>query len=160
MNNGLLTLWYSRESQRDGLPWWLRWESACSVGDLDLIPGLGRSPGGGKGYPLPFSGLENSMHCIVHEAAKSWTRLRMIEVANLKYCWTTTCLPVPFVIIKPKLEMLKNLDPHAEKQQSLIVQFFQNDLIFCSLYASVSNLIEYCLSGGESLAHPCVLLEL
>ena len=56
--------------------------------------------------------------------------------------------------------MLKNLDPHAEKQQSLIVQFFQNDLIFCSLYASVSNLIEYCLSGGESLAYPCVLLEL
>ena len=36
-------------------------ESACNVGDLDLIPGLGRSPGGGKGYSLQFSGLENSM---------------------------------------------------------------------------------------------------
>ena len=35
-------------------------ESACSVGDLGLIPGLGRSPGEGKGYPLQYSGLENS----------------------------------------------------------------------------------------------------
>ena len=36
-------------------------ESACSVGDLGSIPGLGRSPGEGKGYPLQCSGLENSM---------------------------------------------------------------------------------------------------
>ena len=36
-------------------------ESACSAGDLGLIPGLGRSPGEGKGYPLQYSGLENSM---------------------------------------------------------------------------------------------------
>ena len=36
-------------------------ESACNVGDLGLIPGLGRSPGEGKGYPLQYSGLENSM---------------------------------------------------------------------------------------------------
>ena len=39
-------------------------ESACNVGDLGLIPGLGRSPGEGKGYPLEYSGLENSMDCI------------------------------------------------------------------------------------------------
>ena len=36
-------------------------ESACNVGDLGLIPGLERSPGEGKGYPLQYSGLENSM---------------------------------------------------------------------------------------------------
>jgi len=36
-------------------------ESACSVGDLGLIPGLGRFPGEGKGYPLQYSGLENPM---------------------------------------------------------------------------------------------------
>ena len=41
-------------------------ESACNVGDLSLIPGLGRSPGEGKGYPLQYSGLENSMDCMVH----------------------------------------------------------------------------------------------
>jgi len=36
-------------------------ESACNVGELGLIPGLGKSPGEGKGYPLQYSGLENSM---------------------------------------------------------------------------------------------------
>ena len=50
-------------------------ESACNVGDLGLIPGLGKSPGEGKGYPLQYSGLENSMDCIVHGVAKSQTRL-------------------------------------------------------------------------------------
>ena len=41
-------------------------ESACSAGDLGSIPGLGRFPGEGKGYPLQYSGLENSMDCIVY----------------------------------------------------------------------------------------------
>ena len=36
-------------------------ESTCNVGDLGLVPGLGRSPGKGNGYPLQYSGLENSM---------------------------------------------------------------------------------------------------
>ena len=36
-------------------------ESACSAGDLGSIPGLGKFPGEGKGYPLQYSGLENSM---------------------------------------------------------------------------------------------------
>ena len=40
-------------------------ESTCSVGDLSSISGLGRSPGEGNGYPLQYSGLENSMDCIV-----------------------------------------------------------------------------------------------
>ena len=47
--------------------------SACNVGDLGSIPGLGRSPGEGKGYPLQYSGQENYMDCIVHGVAKSWT---------------------------------------------------------------------------------------
>ena len=42
-------------------------ESACNAGDLGSIPGLGRSPGGGKGYPLQYSGLENSMDCVIVE---------------------------------------------------------------------------------------------
>ena len=50
-------------------------ESACNAGDLGLIPGLGRSPEEGKGYPLQYSGLKNSMDSIVHGVAKSWTRL-------------------------------------------------------------------------------------
>ena len=43
--------------------------------DMGSVPGCGRSPGEGKGYPLQYSGLENSMHCIVHRVAKSQTQL-------------------------------------------------------------------------------------
>ena len=50
-------------------------ESTCNTGDLDLIPESGRSPGEGKGSPLQYFGLENSMDCIVHGVAKSWTQL-------------------------------------------------------------------------------------
>ena len=53
-------------------------ESACNAGDPGLIPGLGRSPGGGKGYPLQYSCLGNSMDegawwATVHGVTKSWT---------------------------------------------------------------------------------------
>ena len=48
-------------------------ESACNAGHLGSIPGLRRSLGEGKGYPLEYSGLENSMDYIVHGVAKSWT---------------------------------------------------------------------------------------
>ena len=41
--------------------------------DLGSIPGLGRSSGEGKGYPLQYSGLENSMDCITHGVTKSRT---------------------------------------------------------------------------------------
>ena len=45
------------------------------MGDLGLIPGLERSPRGGNGYPLQYSGLENPMDFIVHGVTKSWTQL-------------------------------------------------------------------------------------
>ena len=50
-------------------------EFACNAGDPSSIPGLGRSAGEGIGDPLPYSGLENSMDCIVHGVAKSQTQL-------------------------------------------------------------------------------------
>ena len=50
-------------------------ESTCNAGDLSLIPGLGRSLGEGKGYPLQYSVLENSMNNIVHGVARSQTQL-------------------------------------------------------------------------------------
>ena len=50
-------------------------EFACKAGDLGSIPGLGRSHGEGKGYPLQYYGMENSMDCIVLGVAKSQTRL-------------------------------------------------------------------------------------
>ena len=49
-------------------------ESTCNVGDLGSIPGLEKSPGERKGYPLQYSGLENSMDCIAHGVPKSQTQ--------------------------------------------------------------------------------------
>ena len=49
-------------------------EITFNEGDLGSVPGLERSPGGGKGYPLQYSGLENSMDSIVHGVTKSQTR--------------------------------------------------------------------------------------
>ena len=60
-------------------------ESACSAGDLGLIPGLRRSPGEGNSYPLQYSGLENSMECIVHRVTKSRTRLSDFHFTSSLY---------------------------------------------------------------------------
>ena len=48
-------------------------ESACNAGDMGSIPGLGRIPGEGNGYPLQYSGLENFMDCsIVCGVTRTW----------------------------------------------------------------------------------------
>ena len=52
-------------------------EPACNEGDLGSNTGLGRSPGEGNGYPLQYSGLENSMDCI----SMGWQRVRHDWVA-------------------------------------------------------------------------------
>ena len=57
-------------------------ESACRAGDLGLMPGLERSPEAGKGYPLQYSGLENSMDCMIHGVHKE---LDMTERLSLIY---------------------------------------------------------------------------
>ena len=67
-------------------------ESACNAGDLGSVPRLGRSPGEGSSYPLQYSGLENSMNCIVHGVTKSLTQLsvnvvlciEVLVIINLK----------------------------------------------------------------------------
>ena len=57
--------------------------NAEDVEDLDLIPGLGRSPGGEHGYPLQYSGLEKSMDYAVHGVAKSQTQLGRFDFRYL-----------------------------------------------------------------------------
>ena len=69
-------------------------ESASNAGDLGSIPGLGRSPEEGKGYPLQYSGLENSMDYIVHMVAKrhdwvtftfpfvDWVKFQLLSMAE------------------------------------------------------------------------------
>ena len=71
------------------LPWWLR-QSAYNAGDLGLIPGLGRSPEEGNGYPLQYSCLENPMDrggwcATVHRVAKSQTRLKQLSMHTKSY---------------------------------------------------------------------------
>ena len=65
--------------------------SACNVGDPDLIPGLGRSPGEGNGNPLQYSCLENPMDggawwATVHGVTKSQTRLSDFTLTLLFLC--------------------------------------------------------------------------
>ena len=59
-------------------------ESTCNARDLGSIPGLGRSSREGKGYPLQYSGLENSMDCIVHGVSKSQTQLSNFDILDSK----------------------------------------------------------------------------
>ena len=65
-------------------------ESAYNAGDPSSIPGLGRSPGEGKGYPLQYPGLENSMDCIVHGVTKCHKELDGVT-------FTFTCWPFTIV---------------------------------------------------------------
>ena len=46
-------------------------QSTCNAGDWGLIPGMGKCPGEGNDYPFQYSGLENSMDCIVHGVTKN-----------------------------------------------------------------------------------------
>ena len=62
-------------------------ESTCNAGDLGSILRSGRSPGEGKGYPLQYSGVENSMDCIVHGVAKSQTQLSDLHFLSLSLSW-------------------------------------------------------------------------
>ena len=61
-------------------------ESACSAEDLGQIPGLGRSHGEGNGYPLQYSGLENSMDCIVNGVTKESDITEQLSYTHVEYC--------------------------------------------------------------------------
>ena len=68
-------------------------ESACNEGDLGSIPGLGRPPGEGKGYPLQDSGLENSMDSIVHGVTRDrhdWATFTF-NVTDIYKIYTLLC---------------------------------------------------------------------
>ena len=72
-------------------------ESSCNAGDLCSIPGLGRYPGEGNSYPLQYSGLENSMDCIVCGVEKSQTRLsdfhfHFSQQKLIQHCKAIMCL--------------------------------------------------------------------
>ena len=58
-------------------------ESACNAGDPGSISGLGRSAGEGVGYPLQYSGLENSMNCIVHWGCRELDTTEQLSLSNV-----------------------------------------------------------------------------
>ena len=72
-------------------------ESACNAEDLGSIPGLGRSPGEGKGYLLQYSGLENSMDYIVHGV--TWLSLSLSKMCILS-ALHTICSNLPIITIR------------------------------------------------------------
>ena len=123
------------------------------MGDLGLIPGLGRSAGEGKGCPLQYSGLENSMDCRVHEVPKSRTQLRNFHFHfRGKLCLFVTCLSIMFLLcFQFSCSCLTLCDPWTAAPQaslsfitswSLLKLMFiesvmpSNHLILCRLFSS------------------------
>ena len=99
-------------------------EFACNAGGLDSIPGLGRSSGEGKGYPLQYSALENSMDYMAHGVAKSQTHLSHFYLASLqnkknyrrkiKYSWASLIAQLvnnPLEIQETPVQFLGQEDP-------------------------------------------------
>ena len=107
-------------------------EFACNMGDLGSIPGLGRSPGEGKGYPLQYSGLENFLDCVVRGVAESdmTERLSLYNVDSLaKNC--LTC--------RMGLRPIKDICIVYE--QHLLLQYFVN--IILQVYIHVYAIFSY-----------------
>ena len=125
-------------------------ESACNVGDLGSIPGLGRSPGEGKGYPLQYSGQANSMD---YGVSKSWTRLHDFHFLFLRYSKymlspqdLCSCFPLPGAI--PSLPVGLPL-PSLSKQPSLLLLSpaqlgFSSQKIFSSSSTGLHMLFIFC----------------
>ena len=70
------------------------------IGDMNLIPGQGRFPGGGNGNPLQYSFLKNCMDggdwwATVHGVAKSWTQLTDRECTHVLLKLISPCFNVP-----------------------------------------------------------------
>ena len=86
-------------------------ESACNVGDLGSIPGLGRS-GEGNSYPPQYSGLENSMDCTVHGVEKSRTRL-----SDFHFTMQVSVPPIPHngTHVEPRKLCIQHWSMHQSK---------------------------------------------
>ena len=101
--------------------------------DLSSIPGFRRSPGGGNSYPLWYSGLENSMDCIAHEVAKSWTRLSNFHFQSIYLLrkrdgfnpwvgmipWKRKCQPTP-VFMSGKSHRQRSLVGYSPQGQKRV----------------------------------------
>ena len=102
-------------------------ESACNARNPSSIPGSGRSLGEEKGYPLQYSGLENSMDCIVHGIAKSRTRLSDFQF-HFSLGWKAPSLPL-LEMFTCKRSLLRLFSP-----------IVQSHRVYCCWHCSVSVL--------------------
>ena len=120
-------------------------ESACNVGDLGSIPGLGRSPGEGKGYPLQYSGLENSMDCVVHGAVKSRTSWKFSSIYPQNQSLPTFCFvlsPSPLTLqgaVPDYLSLKKRVNLQLQLIKFLGVIVFQPTNSFASPLACLNR---------------------
>ena len=114
-------------------------ESTCNAGDLGSVPGLGRSPGEGKGYPLQYSVLENSMECIVHGVAGSRTRLSdfhfQISLVSKYLCLQNDAYELTMLDLSFRFKDVHDLVP-----TTLLMEFFTNQGLCLQTAQFVPNL--------------------
>ena len=114
-------------------------ESACNVGDLGSIPGLERSHGDGKGYPLQYSGLESSMDSIVHGVAKSQTRLgdfNFQEMNSLsESLFQANCFPV-YIFLS-----FADFAQHNNEEHFILMQCFPGQRMTLYTFGLLSTIL-------------------
>ena len=113
-------------------------ESTCNAGDLGSIPGLGRSPGEGKGCPLQHSGLEDSMDCIVLGVSKNQTQLSDFHFQRPK--WAQSLL-----LIFPWAGDLKQTS--WVSGTLLMVTSLDKSFLYRKISAQVFQLKSFCVIG-------------
>ena len=100
-------------------------ESACSVGDLGLIPGLGRFPGGGHGNPLQYSGLENPHGQRSLEGYSQWGCKEPDMTEWLTHTHTLLQLWQSYVLGNKYTRLTQNLDPQRIRQAQMALKSHQ-----------------------------------
>ena len=122
-------------------------ESACNVGDLGFIPGLGTSPGEGNGYPVQYSGLENSMDCIVHGVAKESDTTEWVSVSYFQSFSRTKFQKQDFATPKEILSRFTIIVPILQMRKP---KFWTNNL---------SKVVELVNGRDNNLLPICQTLE-
>ena len=105
-------------------------EFACNMGDLGSIPGLGRSPEEGKGYPLQYSGLENSMDHTVHGVTKSWTWLSDFYFTLYMYLMFSSKWFMCFFNVSFDFTLIY-FSSHSQGEATLLQSFFKIISFYC-----------------------------
>ena len=102
-------LWSIKDQLEVSFPGgWAVKESACNMGDLGSMAGLGRSPGGGHGNPLQYSCLENPVdrgawQVAVHRVTESWTQLKKLSSGRGQHNKMNLTLVLTIIFLPPTI---------------------------------------------------------